>query len=194
MHLGNSNKCIIKKQKTFSVLYFDFLINIIYYCIINFNIFMKITSLQYSFSPQTTLSMRTLTINHVAVWLLALIHQLVSFGWYTIFGDAWMRLLQKTESDFGNPEVMPFVISFIASLVVNYTLAWLWKALPVDSANRGFQLSALVALAFVMLPFAVNNLFSLRPLGLALIDGGNYAVNIIFSGVLLGAWRKYADS
>ncbi|MCU0355304.1 MAG: DUF1761 domain-containing protein [Cytophagales bacterium] len=137
--------------------------------------------------------MRTLTINHVAVWLLSVAHQLVAFGWYSVFGDAWMKLLQKPESDFANPSAMPFVASFIASVLVNYTLAWLWKTIPVDSVSKGFQLSALLALAFVVLPFIVNYLFSLRPVELALIDGGNYAAGIVLSGVVLGAWRKYSN-
>ncbi len=38
-------------------------------------------------------------INHLAVWILVVVHQLVGWGWYTIFGDIWLNYHAKTMTD-----------------------------------------------------------------------------------------------
>ena len=38
-------------------------------------------------------------INHLAVWVLVIVHQLVGWGWYTIFGEKWLNLHARTMTD-----------------------------------------------------------------------------------------------
>ena len=38
-------------------------------------------------------------INHLAVWILVIVHQLVGWGWYTIFGEKWLNLHVRTMTD-----------------------------------------------------------------------------------------------
>ena len=64
-------------------------------------------------------------INHLAVWLLVVAHQLIGFGWYAVFGDLWLKYHAKTMTDIERPhDFTPFIVAIIASIAVNYALAW----------------------------------------------------------------------
>src|ERR1700732_1832499 len=73
-------------------------------------------------------------INHLAVWLLVILHQLIGFGWYAVFGNIWLNLHAKTMTDIENPhDFAPYLIAIIASIFVNYGLAWLITRLNAPS-------------------------------------------------------------
>ena len=36
-------------------------------------------------------------INHLAVWILVVLHQLIGFGWYAIFGELWLNYHAKDD-------------------------------------------------------------------------------------------------
>ena len=65
-------------------------------------------------------------INHLAVWVLVVVYFLIGWGWYAIWGDTWLNLHAKTATDIERTHAAgAYVLAFIASIVVNYTLAWL---------------------------------------------------------------------
>ena len=77
-------------------------------------------------------------INHLAVWSLVVIHQLVGFGWYAIFGNIWLNLHAKTMTDIERPhDVAPYLIAIVASIFVNYALAWLISRFNATNAIAG---------------------------------------------------------
>ena len=56
--------------------------------------------LQSNFSrldnPQTFVNTK---INHLAVWILVVVHQLIGWGWYAVFGEKWLNLHARTMTD-----------------------------------------------------------------------------------------------
>ena len=38
-------------------------------------------------------------INHLAVWILVVVHQLIGFGWYAVFGELWLSYHARTMTD-----------------------------------------------------------------------------------------------
>src|SRR6267142_2274512 len=71
-------------------------------------------------------SSMNIRINHVAVWILIVIYFLIGWGWYAIWGDTWLNLHAKTATDIERTHAAgAYVLAFIASIVVNYALAWL---------------------------------------------------------------------
>ena len=63
-------------------------------------------------------------INHVAVWILIVVYFLIGWGWYAIFGNSWLNLRAKTMTDIERTHnVSAYVLAFVTSIVVNYTLA-----------------------------------------------------------------------
>ena len=65
-------------------------------------------------------------INHLAVWVLVIVHQLVGWGWYTIFGEKWLNLHARTMTDIERTHsVGAYVLAIVTAIIVNYALAWL---------------------------------------------------------------------
>ena len=65
-------------------------------------------------------------INHLAVWTLIVVYFLTGWGWYAIFGEKWLNLHARTMTDIEHTHnVSAYILAFIASIVVNYTLAML---------------------------------------------------------------------
>jgi len=132
-------------------------------------------------------------INHVAVWILVVFHQIVAVLWYDkfLFGNKWMQLLGKTEADFAASNPLKYIIAIITALAMTYLLAWIFKELKINNSLRGLFYAVIIGLGFYFLQTLTTGIFSLRPFGLTLIDGGMYLVNFIVAGIVLGAWKKY---
>ena len=63
-------------------------------------------------------------INHLAVWILIIVYQLVGWGWYTIFGEKWFNLHARTMTDIEHTHsVGAYVFAILTAIAVNYTLA-----------------------------------------------------------------------
>jgi hypothetical protein len=135
-------------------------------------------------------------INHLAVCILVIAHQLIGFGWYAAFGNLWLNYHAKTMTDMEQPtDIMPYVVAIIASICVNYALAWLIGRLGATSAAGGLKIALVCWFAFVFVEHATVSIFSAfgtNPWPLVLIDMGRPLVAFALSGLVLGAWQKRA--
>ncbi len=135
-------------------------------------------------------------INHLAVWILVVIHQLIGFGWYAVFGNIWLNLNAKTMTDIENPhDFVPYVVAIFASIFVNYALAWLVVRMNAESAACGFAIAAICWFSFLFVEYATISVFSAfgtNPWPLVLINMGRPFLAFSVSGLVLGAWRKTA--
>ena len=133
-------------------------------------------------------------INHFSVWILVVVHQLIGFGWYALFGNIWLNLNAKTMTDIENPhDFGPYVIAIIASIFVNYALAWLVVRMNAESAGCGFAIAAICWFSFLFVEYATISVFSAfgtNPWPLVLINMGRPFLAFSVSGLVLGAWRK----
>jgi hypothetical protein len=133
-------------------------------------------------------------INHLAVWALVVIHQLVGWGWYAIFGNTWLNLHAKTMTDIERThDWIAYVTAIIASIFVNYALAWLIARLNALNAMAGLRIALLCWFAFLFVEYATISVFSAfetNPWPLVFIDMGRPFVAFAISGLVLGAWRK----
>lgn len=139
--------------------------------------------------------MNALKINHLAVWVLVVVHQLIAALWYSplLFADRWTALAQLSAADFANPSGVPYFISLAGALVLVYVMAYMFKVLRVQSLPQGLFYGFLFWLGFLFTEMLTYNAFELRPLGLALINGSKSLVTFMISGATLGAWRKYVS-
>src|SRR2546427_12558732 len=72
-------------------------------------------------NPQTVVNTK---INQLAVWILIVVYFLIGWGWYAIFGEKWLNLHARTMTDIEHTHnVSAYVLAFLASIAVNYTLA-----------------------------------------------------------------------
>src|SRR2546421_10250637 len=101
-------------------------------------------------------------INHLAVWILIVVYFLIGWGWYAIFGEAWLNQHAKEATDIERTHnVGAYVLAFVAAIVVNYALAMLISRLkPTEGAWCGLNLALMCWLAFVFMEYATISVFS----------------------------------
>src|SRR5207247_1984357 len=132
--------------------------------------------------------------DHLAVWILVVAHQLISFGWYAIFGELWLNLHAKTMTDIERThDVTAYLVAIAASICVNYGLAWLINRLNATTALAGLKIGVLCWFAFLFVEYATISVFSAfetNPWPLVLINMGWPLLAWALSGLVLGAWEK----
>lgn len=136
--------------------------------------------------------MKVYTLNHFAVIVSALLYMALSATWYGLFQAPWMEMTGITQEAAENAGVVPFIVGFVGALILFYALAFLFLRLRVTSAVTGMLTASLIWLAFVLTQVLTNDLFSLRPAALALINAGSVFVAMLAGGAILGAWKKVA--
>jgi hypothetical protein len=133
-------------------------------------------------------------INHVAVWILVVIHQLVGWGWYAIFGNIWLNLHAKTMTDIERThDWIAYLIAIVAAIIVNYALAWLIGRLNATRAAAGLKIALVCWFAFLFVEYSTISVFSAfetNPWPLVFINMGRPFVAFAISGFVLGAWRR----
>jgi Protein of unknown function (DUF1761) len=136
--------------------------------------------------------MRFAGVNYVAIFVAAVAGWLVGAGWYMAFGKAWMAALGKTEVDLkgpsGRPSPLPFILAFVAALVMAWTLAGIiGHAGPVTVVN-GLIAGFLAWLGFVLTTMGVNHAFSGQKPTLTAIDSGHWLAVLLVQGLIIGVF------
>jgi hypothetical protein len=137
-------------------------------------------------------------INHAAVCLLVVVHQLIGWGWYSVFGEKWLNLHARVMTDIERTHnVGAYVFAMFTAIVVNYALARLFACLEIEDAVKGLKIALLCWFAFLFVEFTTVSLFSAfetNPWPLILIDMGRPFLGFAVSGLVLGAWRRPASA
>jgi hypothetical protein len=133
-------------------------------------------------------------INHYAVWLCVILFQALSALWYSpaLFANPWMNYLGKTMSDFSGESPTGLIYATLGAVTFNYFLAWLFLQLGIKNGLKGAGIGLILALGCFTFQTFTQDGFSLRPVGLSIINSGNIILNFTLSGYILGAWKKYA--
>ncbi len=137
--------------------------------------------------------MKQLKINHAAVWIIVVLAQAIPAVWYGIFAEPWMEMNNLTEEMATSGGSTPFIVSIISSVALTYMIAWVFVRMNVDSLMDGLKTGFIMGFPIAILSTMTVNMFSIRPYGLAWIDGGAQLIIWVLSGIILGAWRKYKD-
>jgi len=127
-----------------------------------------------------------------AIVLAAVVSFMFGWLWYGIlFPKQWMAAAGKTEADLkaqGGPTPTPFVISFVALLVMAWVLAGVIGHLGTGaiSLRSGVIAGALMWLGFVATTLAVNHTFQGAKPILTLLDGGHWLGVLLLQGAVIG--------
>jgi hypothetical protein len=137
-------------------------------------------------------------INHLAVWILVVVDQLIGGLWYgKLFAERWMGYHGKmmTDIDQDSAGFAPFIVAIAAAAAINYTIAWLIGRLNIQSAGGGLRKALICWLAFFLMPYATNEAFSAfgrNATEIVLINAGQWLVVFALAGAVLGAWKRRA--
>ena len=61
-------------------------------------------------------------INHAAVWVLVVVHFLLGWGWYAVWGEKWLNLHARTMTDIDRTHNVSAYLLAIATAIVRFGL------------------------------------------------------------------------
>ncbi|MTI21314.1 DUF1761 domain-containing protein [Fulvivirga sp. RKSG066] len=140
--------------------------------------------------------MNELKINHAAVWVSTIVAQFIPPLWYdyVFFGIRWMELNDFKEEDFAQYNMaVGLTLAFAATLAAAYVIAWLFTKIKVKTGVEGMKYALIFWVGFRFLEVATQNMFTLRPFELTLIDESVVLVQYQIIGITLGIWKKYKN-
>jgi hypothetical protein len=120
--------------------------------------------------------------------------------YYGTLGKAWVEAQGSTMDEFKAKQAanigklsaqIPFILSFIAELIMAYVLYGLMKHVAHNnplSVSNGVISGAFVWFGFILTSMAVNNAFTGRKTMLTVIDAGHWLGVMIILGAVLGAF------
>jgi len=137
-----------------------------------------------------------LNINIVAVLSAAAVAWVLGAIWYTLLSNPWraavgvIPLESKAKGLAGHP-VFPFIVSFLAEVVMALFIAALLGHLGLVTVKRGAELGFGCWAAFVATTTTVNNAYPGRKVSLTLIDAGHWLLVLIAEGVVIGVFGTF---
>jgi hypothetical protein len=121
-------------------------------------------------------------ISYLAVIVAAVAAFAFGAAWYGLLGKLWMAAVGMTEQP--RPTPAPFVISFVALLVMAWTLAGIVGHVGVTTVWGGVVSGFFAWLGFVATTLVVNHRFQGSPWSLSLIDGGHWLGVLLIMGLV----------
>lgn len=134
---------------------------------------------------------------HLAVWIASIVFFVLGAVWYGLVGAAWVAAIGKTMDQIareqgGSP--LPYLVGFVAILVMCYTLAWLMQRLGAATLAGGLRLGATIAGGFIAATLALNYGFEARSVTLWLINSAYVVVGLALAGAIIGGWKRAAEA
>jgi hypothetical protein len=114
----------------------------------------------------------------VAAWLFGAVY-------YVLLGNAWVAALGMRKDDL-KPTPLPFILSFVAELVMAWVLAGILIHVGVAGPKAGIVAGALCWLGFVATTVLVNNAYPGRSFMLTVIDAAHWLGVLLIMGVVIG--------
>src|SRR6266849_2809593 len=136
-------------------------------------------------------------VNYLAILIAAVAAWIAGAAWYMGLGKVWMSALgitpERMQEMKGQPGAfLPFILAFVAELVMAWVLAGLLGHLGPGQVTfrNGVISGAFCWLGFVITTMLVNNSFAHRDRRLLLIDGGHWLVVLVLMGAIIGAMGR----
>lgn len=130
-------------------------------------------------------------LNHKVIAMLVIVHQLISFVWYSpwLFGYRWINASGFRFSS--SPPVSsiafytPFIFSIIASVLLCYAVAFLYAKFNIATAIEGIKWGFVIWFVFLFINLLTHHQFAQRPVALTLIDGGRDCLIFLLTGLVI---------
>jgi hypothetical protein len=131
-------------------------------------------------------------LNLLAVVLAAVASFVFGGLWYGMLANSWMAAANVRPQDIqiskGGAAVLPYVIAFVAQLVMALVLAGVLGHMGEGqvTAKNGIITGAIVWAGFVATSLVVNHAFQGAKKELTLIDGGHWIGVLLIQGAVIG--------
>ncbi|HSR88937.1 MAG TPA: DUF1761 domain-containing protein [Candidatus Udaeobacter sp.] len=130
--------------------------------------------------------------NHLAVWLVIILHQVLGYIWYApfLFLNVWLAGQGRTMAQLNASGPAPIIWSIVANIIAAYTISWLIIKLDVKNFWSGAKLGVVLSAGFFILGLGAHYKFLGIADSVVFIDLGLLFVWTIIAASILAAWRK----
>lgn len=109
--------------------------------------------------------------------------------WYMKLAEPWMEASGVPRDENGQPEggMNPaiFAVGFLLQLVVAGMMRHVFELSGIDTLGKGLVSGAGIGLFLITPWIALNNMYSMRPKALTMIDGGYATLACAVMGIVL---------
>jgi hypothetical protein len=132
-------------------------------------------------------------LNGLSVLVAAVAAWLFGALWYTALAKPWMaaqgwRGREDMPKKTGFAAALPFILSFLAELVMAAMLFGIIQHIGEVNVERSLVSAFFVWLGFVLTTITVNNAYPGRRLMLTAIDAGHWLGVLLVMGLVIGAF------
>ena len=130
-------------------------------------------------------------INHLAVFVCALLSLVIGALWYSplLFFKAWQRQTGLTDEQIARAKpIKTYSLTLLLAWIISYNLAFFLGA-PGTTWRFGVIAGLLAGVGWVATMFVIISLFEQRSLKYMLINCGYITVYFGLIGFVLGIWR-----
>jgi hypothetical protein len=133
-------------------------------------------------------------LNYLAILVAAIGGWVVGAIYYSALGRTWIRAQGREVDEFKAEQAakglfwLPFVLSFIANIVMAWVLAGLIGHIGAMGARAGMFTGFNVWLGFILTTIVTNYAFSGRRFSLSAIDSIHWLIVLIVMGAIIGGW------
>ncbi len=140
--------------------------------------------------------MHFLNVNFLAIILAAGAAWIFGAAYYGRLGKPWVAALGETMDSLraknagkaGLAKVSPFILSFVAEIIMAYVLYGLLFHLGMWTVRAGMISGAICWFGFVLTTIATNNAYPGRKTMLTVIDAGHWLGVLLIIGAILGGF------
>lgn len=130
-------------------------------------------------------------VNLPAVVTAALVNFFLQAAWFTAFKVPWIAGVGKTEAELlKSASAAPYIEAFVCNLLIAYVLAWVVQKTGEQTAGRGIKIGMFMWLGFVGTTMLTELAFEARGLMFFGVVAGSPLFGMIFSGAIVGGWKK----
>jgi hypothetical protein len=123
----------------------------------------------------------------IAAWMFgAIYYGLLGKAWVAAQGETMESLKAKSAGKPAAARAAPFVLSFIAEIVMAGGLSGYLFHSAMSGPRQGAIAGALIWLGFVLTTVVVNNAYTFRSLKLTAIDAGHWLGVLVIIGAVVG--------
>ncbi len=123
----------------------------------------------------------------VAAWIFgAIYYGVLGKAWIAALGETMETLKAKNAGKSSLAKAAPFVLSFIAELIMAYVLYGLMVHIAMFNVRAGIISGVICWFGFILTTVAVNNAYPGRKAALTVIDAGHWLGVLVIMGAMLG--------
>ena len=131
-------------------------------------------------------------INHLAVWVSAIVFFLWGYVWFSVLFKSQVTAMMSQMNAVSPTSPVPYIVGFLMALVLAYGTAIALADSQNHSASHGISFGLFMGVIFYAGPRLTQTLFGGTPVSWWLLEIGWALIGFALVGAIVGGWPKRA--